>query len=351
MVSPGAELEKRLTESGMSRKELAQRINVSEKHICTVLNGNRGISSAFARKLGYVFADTTFWVNLQAIYDEEQMKLKEMNLISNEELAVLKPLQEIISYFVEKGYIENGCGDVEKVMRLRKFLNVSNLLLIPKITYNAAYRAQLSSNVKADPYVLFAWQRLCEKVAEKDIIDKTLNKEILKQKLQDIKAMMFGGINDGIRNLQDILKECGISFHVVKNFKGAPVQGFIKERYDHRLILCLTIRRQRADTFWFTLFHEIAHILHGDYRMRFVDFDSIDNETEVNANLFAGNILIAPELYRKFIRTNNCTTWSGIEAFAKEAQVQPFIVLGRLQNDGILDWSDYANKVHRYTWA
>ena len=81
MVSPGAELEKRLTESGMSRKELAQRINVSEKHICTVLNGNRGISSAFARKLGYVFADTTFWVNLQAIYDEEQMKLKEMNLM------------------------------------------------------------------------------------------------------------------------------------------------------------------------------------------------------------------------------------------------------------------------------
>ena len=74
MVSPGAELEKRLTESGMSRKELAQRINVSEKHICTVLNGNRGISSAFARKLGYVFADTTFWVNLQAIYDEEQMR-------------------------------------------------------------------------------------------------------------------------------------------------------------------------------------------------------------------------------------------------------------------------------------
>lgn len=351
MTAPGTELEKRLTESGMSRKELAQRINISEKHICTVINGDRGISAAFARKLGYVFEDTAYWVNLQVSYDEEQSRLKEINSISHEEIAVLKTLHDIVLYFTEKGYIKNGCGDVEKVMQLRKFLNVSDLLLIPKITYNAAYRAQLSSNVKADPYVLFAWQRLCEKVAEKDNIDKTLNKELLKQKLQDIKSMMFGGINEGIRNLQDIFRECGISFHVVKNFRGAPVQGFIKECVDHRLILCLTIRRQRADTFWFTLFHEIAHILHGDYKMRFVDFDSIDNETEVKANAFAGNVLIEPDLYRKFIRTNNCTTWPGIEEFAKIARVQPFIVLGRLQNDGILDWSDYTNKVQRYKWA
>ncbi len=351
MTAPGTELEKRLTESGMSRKELAQRINISEKHICTVINGDRGISAAFARKLGYVFEDTAYWVKLQVSYDEKQSRLKEINSISHEEIAVLKTLHDIVLYFIEKGYIKNGCGDVEKVMQLRKFLNVSDLLLIPKITYNAAYRAQLSSNVKADPYVLFAWQRLCEKVAEKDNIDNPLNKKLLQQKLQDIKSMMFGGINEGIRNLQDIFRECGISFHVVKNFRGAPVQGFIKECVDHRLILCLTIRRQRADTFWFTLFHEIAHILHGDYKMRFVDFDSIDNETEVKANSFAGNFLIEPDLYRNFIRTNNCTTWSGIEEFAKKAQVQPFIVLGRLQNDGILDWSDYTNKVQRYTWA
>ena len=351
MTAPGAELEKRLAESGMTRKELAQRIDVSEKHICTVINGDRGISTAFARKLGYVFEDTAYWVKLQADYDEEQLKLQEMNLISDEEKAVLKPLHEILTYFIEQGYIENGCGDVEKVMRVRKFLNVSDLLFIPKITYNAAYRAQLSSNVKADPYVLFAWQRLCEKVAEKAVIDKFYNKDLLKQSLQDIKSLMFGDINNGIRKLQDLLKECGIAFNVVKNFRGAPVQGFIKERFDHRLILCLTIRGQRADTFWFTLFHEIAHILHGDYSARFVDFDSIDNETEAKADMFARNVLIEPELYREFIRSDRYTTWAGIEEFARESQVQPFIVLGRLQNDRILDWSDFANKVKRYKWA
>ena len=56
MLNPGTELKNKLAESGISRKELAQRIDVSEKHICTVINGDRGISATFARKLGYVFS-------------------------------------------------------------------------------------------------------------------------------------------------------------------------------------------------------------------------------------------------------------------------------------------------------
>ena len=76
MNNPGVYLEQELTNSGMSRKELAQRINVSEKHISTVINGERGISSAFARKLGYVFKDTAYWLRIQAEYDEDQSRIK-----------------------------------------------------------------------------------------------------------------------------------------------------------------------------------------------------------------------------------------------------------------------------------
>lgn len=351
MLNPGTELKNKLAESGISRKELAQRIDVSEKHICTVINGDRGISAAFARKLGYVFPPTSYWLNLQAEYEEEQMRMQEENSITASEIDVLKSLHTIIPYFIEKGYMHNECGDASKVMQLRELLNVSDLLRIPKITYNAAYRAQLSTNIKVDPYVLFAWQRLCEKETENIKTESILNKELLSDKLQEIKAMMFGEINLGICKLQNLLGKCGIAFQVVKNFRGAPVQGFIKELSDSRLILCLTIRRQRADIFWFTLFHEIAHILNNDYTTRFVDFDSIQSDKEAKADAFARNILIAPELYREFLHNSDCITWKTIEEFASLAQVKPFIVLGRLQNDGILDWSDYSDKLTRYSWA
>ena len=351
MEHPGLKLEREIKNSGMTQKEIALRTGVSEKHISTIISGDRNISPSFAKKLGYVIKDEKYWIKTQADYDAEQLAIKEENEITQEEVNILKSLREITSYFIEKNYIHNDCGDVQKVIQLRSFLNISNLTLIPQITYNAAYRAQLSTNVKIDPYVLFAWQRLCEKETENIPVYNNLDIGFLQNNLNEIKKIMFGDITNGIHELQNIFSKCGIVFQVVKNFTGAPVQGFIKETKDKRLILCLTIRRKRADTFWFTLFHEIAHILNEDYTNRFVDFDSIDSEKEIRANNFARDHLISPELYKKFLNSGNYNTWKGIENFAQEAEVQPFIVLGRLQNDGILDWSSFPDKIVKYNWV
>lgn len=351
MKHPGEILEERLNSSGMSRKELALRTNVTEKHIGTIVNGDKGISTPFARKLGYVFDSAEFWMNLQAKYDADQARIQEENDISPEEIALLKPLHEIVSYFTEKGYMHNNCGDASKVMQLREFLHISDLTLIPKITYNAAYRAQLSNNVKVDPYVLFAWQRLCEEETENITVKRSIDKDLLRSNLSRIKQQMFGDINDGIQHLQEIFAECGVAFQVVKNFRGAPVQGFIKETADGRLILCLTIRGKRADRFWFTLFHEIAHILNGDYKARFVDFDSVQGKAEQLADQYASDMLIPSEKYRKFILSRDCTSWKRITAFAEAVGVPPFVVLGRLQNDEYLDWSDFTSEIVRYEWA
>lgn len=351
MQHPGQELQEKLKTSGMSRKELAIRTGVTEKHINTILNGSRNISASFARKLSYVFEDTSYWMDLQAKYDEDQQRQQEENNISQEEIDLLRPLQEFMAYCISRGYLHNNCGDSEKVMQLREFLQISNLTLIPQITYNAAYRAQLTSNVKVNPFVLFAWQRLCEKETEDIPVKDHLDKELLRSSIDQIKQCMFGNINEGTAELQRIFAECGIAFRVVQNFKGAPVQGFIKETTDKRLLLCLTIRGKRADRFWFTLFHEIAHILNGDYKTRFVDFDTVSGKAEERADKFASDTLIPSEEYRQFITSDDCTSWNRIVAFAESVNVKPFVILGRLQRDNYLDWSDYTNKITRYDWA
>lgn len=351
MRHPGEILQEKMISNGMSRKELALRTNVTEKHICTIVNCDKGISTTFARKLGYVFEDAKYWMRLQADYDAYQVSLQEEYEISQEEIEILKPLREIMAYFINRGYMHNNCGNASKVIQLREFLQISNLTQIPKITYTAAYRAQLTSNVKVDPYVLFAWQRLCEKETEGISINKSLDKELLRRRVGSIKKAMFGNINKGVQEIQEILAECGIAFQVVQNFRGAPVQGFIKETTTGRLMLCLTIRGKRADRFWFTLFHEIAHILNGDNKTRFVDFDSVQGKAEQLADQYACDTLISPEMYHQFILSRDCTSWNRITAFAEAVEVKPFIVLGRLQNDGYLDWSDYPDKVVRYEWA
>ena len=57
-------------------------------------------------------------------------------------------------------------------------------------------------------------------------------------------------------------------------------------------------RRLYADTFWFTLFHEIGHILSGDYG---VSFDMEPGENEKLADEYARNRLIPSEQYDEFI--------------------------------------------------
>ncbi len=351
MKHPGEILQEKLDASNMSRKELAIRTNVSEKHIWTVITGENGISISFARKLGYVFETPKYWMDLQTRYDAFQLKIQEDNSISQDEIELLKPLNEILNYLIECGYIQNNCSNASKVIQLRQFLKISDLMQIPKITYNAAYRLQLTTNIKVNPYILFTWQRLCEKEAEKIAISKSFDKSLLESKINQIKAAMFKNICDGIKDIQEIFADCGIAFQVVKNFRGAPVQGFIKKASNGNLILCLTIRGKRADRFWFTLFHEIAHILNEDYNNRFVDFDSTQDKTEQMADLYAQNTLIPPDKYHSFILSTDCTSWKQIEDFANDIGVESFIVLGRLQKDEYLDWSQYSDKVVLYDWA
>lgn len=345
---PGQELLKVISELGMTQKELAARVGVSEKHVCTVISGDRPISTSFAKKLGYVVKDATYWLQLQAAYDAEQQSIVDQENITEEEFQVYKTLCPIIDFFVEKGLFEKSNSKAKTVVDLRSFFKVSNLILISKISYNAAYRAQISKNLQINPYILYAWQTLCEKITEKISIDCNVNTEKLRNCIPSIKKLMFKEYNEMLSELKKIMSSCGIAFTVVNNFRGAPVQGFIKET-SQKVIMCLTNRRKRADTFWFTLFHEIGHILNGDIKNRFVDFESVNTSIEDKADEFARDELISPNSYKDFIQScNYAPSKKDIHRFAKQMQIKPFVVVGRLQRDQIIDWSEHNEDIIFY---
>lgn len=355
---PGHYLLEEIENLGMSQKELAIRTGVTEKHISTVINGSKPISTAFAKKLGYaVNKEPTYWLRLQAEYDMEMLCFEEENGINQQETDILKNLKDVYEYLVHHDFIKPVKDMPQKVIQLREILGISNLTDIPKIGYNAAYRAQVKKNSKVDPYVLFAWQRVCELQANKtreklDIAEFDINKLI--ERIPTIKAFIASdsdNINCILRKLAQLFSECGIIFCVVHHFKGAPVQGFIKQTDDGKVLLCLTIRGGAADRFWFTLFHELGHIVNGDLNVRFVDFDSVSNEIEAKADKFAVDTLIPAELFYSFIESGLYDRWEYIEKCAKKANVPPIIVLGRLRKEEYLLWTDFTEHNVMYKWA
>ncbi|MHB8128906.1 MAG: HigA family addiction module antitoxin [Mobilitalea sp.] len=351
IIHPGETLEEVIDDKEMSQKELAVRTGVTEKHICTVIKGSKSISVAFAKKLEYALGiDASFWINLQSNYDREILEFEELNLISPEEIMILKPLKNIIEYLGSLGIMNSNANEANKILDLRKILGISNLTAIPHITYNAAYRAQLASNINIDVYVLFAWQRICEMMTSRINVEGSIDIDKLKQKLPEIKKLMFLRSDLIEKELTKIFSECGIAFKIVKHFKGAPVQGFIKSCEQGRLILCMTIRQASADIFWFTLYHEIGHILNGDIKQKFVDFDSVKGDLEEKADTFASNILLNFGDYKEFVKYRDFSL-KAIQKFADEQGVKSYIVIGRLQNDHLLEWNQYSGEKILYKWA
>lgn len=351
IIHPGETLEEILEDRGMSQKELAIRTGVTEKHVSTVIRGKKNISVAYARKLEYALGiPASFWMNLQSNYDRELLEFEEVNEITRVELDVLKNLKDIIAYLKKLKIMEEDDSPANQVLDLRTILAVSNLTAIPDLSYNAVYRAQISKNVNVDSYVLFAWQRICEiltaniKIADMPDLNK------LKESIPRIKRLMFSDGDEIHQRLRDIFAECGIAFEIVKHFKGAPVQGFVKKDESGRMIMCMTIRQSFADIFWFSLFHEIGHILNGDIKQRFVDFTSVKSDIEQKADSFAGNVLIDFERYKIFVNQRDFSL-DAIRRFALENQVKSYIVIGRLQSDGLLEWNQFGSEKIRYRWA
>ena len=346
IIHPGETLKEVLEDRGMSQRELALRTDVTETHISNIVNCQKDISVSFAKKLEYALGiDASFWINLQANYDKELADFEEVNRISKDEIDIMRRLKDISNYMQQSGLAKNEPNPSLRVIQLRKVLNVSSLARIPDVSQVGAYR--LAKTVDADPYILFAWLRLCDLVNATCEIEQPLDIEKLKDRIPAIKKLMFEHINNIQLRLRELFAECGIKFLMIKHFRGAPVQGVIKKSEEGSLSLIMTNRHKFADIFWFTLFHETGHIINGDIANQLIDFECVENEAEREADQFASNVLIEQEKYEQFVKQGDFSL-SQINRFSAKEGIPNYILIGRLQKDGYLEYHHYSTEKMKY---
>ena len=347
IVHPGETIKEVIEDRNMTQEELAIRTGYSAKHISEVISGKKSISSRFANSLEYALnIPTEFWINLQGIYDKEVCELENINNISSTELEISNDLKDIVKYCEKNNIMPCSSNKQITVLNLRKFLNVTDLNKIPSLPFQQmAFRG--SKKNKVNIYVLHACKKICENLTEKISVVNSFDKEKLKLKYDDIKKTMFLPIDQMVEKLKEIFLDCGIVFEVVKHFTGAPVQGFIQKK-DDKVILCMTIRQSFSDIFWFTLFHEIAHLVNEDFINQYVDYNFVESEAEKKADSFARNILINENDYKEFLQKGNIK-YIDIKNFASSQNVLPGIVIGRLQND-MKDYTFLTKYKEQYKW-
>lgn len=352
---PGETLKEILEFNNMTQKELAVRIGVTEKHITGIISGKNSISPDIALRLSKVFPlSVNFWNNLQANYDSEVKKLDEYESIKDEEKDIVRDADYLS--LSKYGYVEATRDINDKVINMREFWGVTNLANVKTLydpaTSPLAFRKSLKCGV--NPYIMASWLKVCEIETNKVTAEK-YDENKLRDKLETIKSLMLKyDPNEIINDLKQIFQECGVSFAVVRNFRGAPVQGLIRRRED-KIDLCVTLRGARADIFWFTLFHELGHLLTGFKNQIKIDYEDTldgveDKQFEEKADQYANDFLIPRSAYESFVKEANYSEQC-IVRFANEHKILPCILLGRLQHEHKIPYGWHKNLLVSYKWA
>ena len=137
--------------------------------------------------------------------------------------------------------------------------------------------------------------------------------------------------------VRDEFQKSGVFFEVLPNISGSKINGATKKIGDH-ILLMVNDRGASADTFWFSLFHEIGHIMNNDFG---ISFDKESGDQEVVANHFAEDALIPRDLYESFVADTERITPTSVIDFSSRINRDPGIVVGRLQRDRHISYDDW----------
>ena len=87
---PGATIKEQLNDREMSQKEFAARMDMSEKHISKLINGEVKLIPEVAVRLEMVLGvPAKFWNNLEAVYREKLLKVESENTMDDDETTSL----------------------------------------------------------------------------------------------------------------------------------------------------------------------------------------------------------------------------------------------------------------------
>lgn len=339
---PGDIVLEYLESMSWTQKDLARRTGITPKSISEVCNGKARITPstalAFEKALG---RPAHFWLTLQTRYEEALARQEERGK-SKDWMAWAKkfPLAEM----KKRGWIPKSRG--ANAADLLKYLGVSSPDSWDDVwtAQQVAYRQTRLS--EPNDYAISAWLRAVELRAEEVDVQDFAEKALL-EVLSDVKACTRLDIVEALEKAEQILAQCGVALVIVPALPKTGISGCTRWVSKKKAIVAVTLRYKWDDQIWFTLFHELGHVLLHRKKHAFI-LDNPDDQltdsvvdpemqaVEEEANRFAADVLIPPKLLQEFLSFGVLES-EYIEQFAEAIGIAPGIVVGRLQRDGFLE--------------
>ena len=342
---PGYYVADIIEDMGISQAEFATRMGTTAKTLSNLVNGQINLSNDLAKKIAVMLGTSPeVWLNLQSAYDQKLIEI-EMARDFDAQKAIVGMID--YSYFVKVANLPATRDVREKVGNLCKYFMISNLQILTQPDFLVNFRTGISNVEEKNMINARAWIQTAMNFA-KSIQTNRFDADKLRTALPELRGMTVKNPEDFLPRMREIFSVCGVAFVLLPNLKNSGING-------DRVVLAMNNRGLDADKFWFSLFHEIKHVLQQKIKTVFIsastkELTELDNTLERDADEFASNYLISNAQMKQF-SPNKYTTDEEIVAFAKSIGIHPGIVAGRLQHEKIIPPNRCSHLKEKYVFS
>lgn len=347
-IAPGEYLRDELSARHMSQMELAKRMGRPAQVVNEIVNRKKALTEETALELERVLGTpASVWVELEASY--------QLALARRAEARDLKRQAIWLDYFPvrameRRGWIEPQSSPEDRVRALLGFFGIASF-----DTWEEHQRAlgfRISGKAKIDTGALAAWVRRGE-IEGAGVVAKPYDERRFRDVLGLARELTTQPPESAWPELERACADAGVAAVVVPEFPKIRANGVARWLTPIKALVQLNLRYSWADIFWFTFFHEAAHVLIHDTRKVFVEIEGnpLRDPQESEADQVAEELLIPSDAWEGFVLNLEFDAKS-VEAFASQIGVHPGIVVGRLQHVELVPWrSSLYSLRSRLAWA
>jgi plasmid maintenance system antidote protein VapI/Zn-dependent peptidase ImmA (M78 family) len=349
---PGETIESILRDRGLSTCELAKGLNTTENEAKAIIRGRAEITEEIAQQLAhFVGGSEDFWRNRELQYRTDLSRF--LQRASSE--ATRKWLDGVPAREMTKlGWIASSSDPGKLAEEVLQFFGVTSITSWRQIYEQrlrpTAFRA--SPTFQSHPGAVAAWLRRGEIIAS-SIHCNRWDSDRYHAELSGIRELtQLKTPTEFLPELTRRCAKCGVSLVVLNAPQQCKASGATCFLTPSRPLLMLSLRHRSDDHFWFTFFHESAHlILHGD-KFVFLEFEgdqTLSSKEEDEANAFAEELLI-PSHFKKEMLSLPKSPFA-IVRFARKIGISPGIVVGQLEHYGKVGHRRFNRLKRRFDWS
>ena len=337
-VAPGVVLAEMLEAIEMSHAEFARRCGRSAKLISEIIAGKAPVEPEtalqFERVLGMA---ASVWLNLEANYQlHEARRVDEAAICQGATWAAEIPIQGLVDLDV----LEKPLDQVDAVRKLLAFFGVGSIDAWEDRYGQPRVSFRHSPSFKSSRGALVAWLRIGEIWAEEQEC-ADYNRAAFLHALRNIQALTRSEPEQLVTRIRELCNGAGVAFVLVPALSKTSVSGAARWLNPRKALIQQSDRHKTNDHFWFTFFHEAAHIILHSKRDVFVDESNGPPgpaaEAEGEANDWAGDRLVPRAAVQYFVGRQRISADS-VQDCASNYDIEPGFLVGRLQHERILPW-------------